>query len=130
MVTHVILTATEGSLKGQEFDFPEQMQVLIGRSRDCSLRLADDPTISRRHCLVSIDKHTAWVRDLESMNGTFVNRALVGHRPPDGEENLPLELRCLLHDGDELRIGGHAFRVGVMVADPTEDSRELSEACA
>jgi pSer/pThr/pTyr-binding forkhead associated (FHA) protein len=142
MATHLILTATEGPLKAQEFAFTGQVQVLIGRSSDCSLRLADDQTVSRRHCLVGINEQGAWVRDLESLNGTFVNDTLVGYRLRDGEEdNLPLRLLRLLHDGDELRVGTHTFRVGVMAADPVEDGskdemvpgqgdRELFEACA
>jgi pSer/pThr/pTyr-binding forkhead associated (FHA) protein len=142
MATHLILTATAGPLKGQELAFIGQGQVLIGRASDCSLRLADDPTVSRRHCLVGINQQGAWVWDLEGLNGTFVNGALVGHCRADGKEGaLALRLLRLLHDGDELRVGTHTFRVGMMVADPVEDGskdevvprqgdRELSEACA
>jgi pSer/pThr/pTyr-binding forkhead associated (FHA) protein len=120
MATQVILTGIEGPLEGQEFVFAGQDEVMIGRAAQCSLRL-DDPTISRRHCLLDIGGKWAWVRDLGSLNGTFVN----------GQDIRPL-LQLLntaepvvggfkrLCDGDELRLGDLAFRVAVAFPDEAE----------
>src|SRR5262245_26949725 len=116
MTTQFILTATEGAQKDHEFVFTEQAQVLIGRSPACSLRL-DDPTVSRRHCLVEIGEAAAWVWDLHSLNGTIVNGRALGAQVPTGARAARSQegLRRL-RDGDELRVGTHVFRVGVRTA--------------
>jgi len=100
MTTRVTLMATEGERKDQPLDFAGLAQVLIGRSRDCSLRLGD-PTVSRRHCLIEVGDEAAFVWDLRSLNGTIVNGHLLGGRGA----------QCRLHDGDELRLGDSTFRV-------------------
>ncbi|MGK3203190.1 protein kinase domain-containing protein [Amycolatopsis sp. MEPSY49] len=66
---------------------------MIGRAPECDFRIAADPKVSRRHCL--IDGVT--VHDLGSRNGTTVN----------GEVSSTAELR----DGDELLIGDTRVRV-------------------
>jgi ABC-type multidrug transport system ATPase subunit len=50
-------------------------QVLIGRSSECDV-VIDHPSVSRKHAMVfSLDKGSGriMVRDLNSMNGTFIN---------------------------------------------------------
>jgi hypothetical protein len=49
--------------------------VTIGRSRTCTVQL-DDPRVSGRHLLVLLLEGGVLVKDLGSMNGTFVD----GHR--------------------------------------------------
>ena len=105
MTTQVTLTATEGELKDHPLVFAGLSQVLIGRSRDCALRV-DDPTVSRRHCLIEVGDEAAFVWDLRSLNGTAVNGHLLR-----GSGGL-----CRLHDGDELRLGDSTFRVGLAPA--------------
>jgi pSer/pThr/pTyr-binding forkhead associated (FHA) protein len=123
MTTQVTLTATEGALKNQRFDFAGQAQVLIGRSPACSLRL-DDPTVSRRHCLVEVGDEAAWVWDLRSLNGTIVNGHALGAWPVSGKAGLSREALCRLHDGDELRVGDTTFRVGLKAAGPASAEPE------
>lgn len=60
---------------------------VIGRAPECDFRIAADPRVSRRHCV--IDGPT--VHDLGSRNGTIVNGKPCG--------------TAELHDGDELLIG-------------------------
>jgi len=118
MLTHVILTATDGELKSEVFVFGGDVQVVIGRSAGCSLRLLD-PTASRRHCLIDAGGEVVWVRDLGSLNGTYVNGQLVGRRPDGAKSRQPFRE---LHDGDELRVGNHVFRVTLaMTGDPEEE---------
>jgi eukaryotic-like serine/threonine-protein kinase len=119
MTTQVILTVTEGPLEGQEFTIAGQEEVVVGRSSLCSLRL-DDPAVSRRHCLLDVGGEWPWVKDLGSLNGTFVNDQDIGRHVLDAETGAgtPGGFKRL-HDGDELRLGVHAFRVGVVTADPS-----------
>jgi FHA domain-containing protein len=65
-------------------------RTLVGRSPDCDVFL-DDVTVSRRHAEVLHDAERFTIRDLGSLNGTFVNRRRV-----ESAE---------LHDDDEVQIG-------------------------
>jgi pSer/pThr/pTyr-binding forkhead associated (FHA) protein len=121
MTMQVILTCTEGDLRGQKFAFAGQEEVVIGRSALCSLRL-DDPSVSRRHCLLDVAGEWAWVRDLGSRNGTFVNGQDIGRHRWHAETDEPAVGGFKrLRDGDELRLGLHAFRVGVTTVNTSED---------
>jgi len=64
--------------------------VTIGRHPDSDIFL-DDITVSRRHAEVRREGSRYWVRDVGSLNGTYVNR----ERADDRE----------LTDGDELQVG-------------------------
>jgi pSer/pThr/pTyr-binding forkhead associated (FHA) protein len=68
-------------------------RVVIGRSRECDVRI-DDGNVSRRHAELSRDHDERWtVVDLGSTNGTEVNGRRVTRRTP-------------LADGDRISIGG------------------------
>jgi pSer/pThr/pTyr-binding forkhead associated (FHA) protein len=106
-----------------EYIFDEPCQQMIGRGTDCAIRV---PTtllsagVSRHHCLLEIDPPAVRVRDLGSLNGTFVNgeaiRRPINSAPEDrGASASPAhELR----GGDQLKIGGLVFQVGVL---PSEE---------
>jgi FHA domain-containing protein len=60
-------------------------RVVIGRSRDCDLRVAD-LNASRRHAELRSDDGEYWIVDLGSMNGTLVNgRRIERERLEDGD---------------------------------------------
>ena len=68
-------------------------RVVVGRSRECDVRV-DDGNVSRRHFELVQDGPTAWVvADLGSTNGTEVNGRRVSGRKR-------------LDDGDRITIGG------------------------
>ena len=46
--------------------------IVIGRGAECNLRLSA-PQVSRRHCFLRISDEGAFVSDLDSSNGTFLN---------------------------------------------------------
>jgi hypothetical protein len=61
-------------------------KVVIGRSRDCELRIAD-LNASRKHAEVRHEGGAYWVVDLGSMNGTLVNgRRIEKERLEDGDK--------------------------------------------
>jgi hypothetical protein len=68
-------------------------RVVVGRSRECDVRV-DDGNVSRRHFELVQESPTVWVvADLGSTNGTEINgRAISG--------------RARLDDGDRITIGG------------------------
>lgn len=70
--------------------------LLIGRDECCSLTLSDD-SVSRRHAVIEPVDETHVVRDLESLNGTFVN------------EKRVVECERLM-SGDRVRFGNQIFK--------------------
>jgi pSer/pThr/pTyr-binding forkhead associated (FHA) protein len=69
------------------------LAVTIGRRSDNDV-IVDDSSVSRRHTLIMQTAGTFVVRDLNSTNGTFVNRERLG----DGDHTLK--------SGDLVRVGG------------------------
>jgi pSer/pThr/pTyr-binding forkhead associated (FHA) protein len=58
----------------------------IGREPDSDLFL-DDVTVSRRHAVIERAQDGLYIVDLESLNGTYVNRRRIErHRLSDGDE--------------------------------------------
>jgi FHA domain len=70
----------------------------IGREQDCQLRI-ESGFVSRHHCLLRVDETGAYVRDLGSKNGTFINSSRVTTR------------ETVLRHGDLLTVGEVAFHV-------------------
>lgn len=69
------LTIVRGPSTGERFilDIPE---VTIGRDPNCEVFL-NDRTVSRRHAHLSIQGGRAVIEDLGSLNGTWVDGAIV-----------------------------------------------------
>ena len=69
--------------------------------------------MSRQHCLVELEKGGAWVQDLGSKNGTFINGEKIGQRQQQRQADATMvaPARQELNDGDELRICNNIFAV-------------------
>jgi hypothetical protein len=61
-----------GGRAGESFELAG-LRTLIGRSPDCHVFL-DDVTVSRKHAEIVRQESQYEIRDLGSLNGTFVNR--------------------------------------------------------
>lgn len=55
--------------------------LLIGRDEQSVNLATPDPSVSRRHCEVFLQQGSAFIRDLGSSNGTWINGAPVGQQP-------------------------------------------------
>ena len=89
----------------------------IGRSAENTFQL-HDATVSRRHAVISIDTAgKAWIMDLGSTNGTFV----------DGER-VPLQTPIRIKDGSRIQLGSSTL-LKYLKLDPCEEGfqRELYE---
>ncbi len=64
---------------------------IIGRERDCNLRLQSD-ALNRHHCAIRSDGFSVRIQDLGSETGTFINE-------------IPCERETELHHRDIVRIG-------------------------
>lgn len=139
MDSTITLIVTRGPLAGQKFTFAEATTCTIGRSRDCTIALPlelEHLDVSRHHCVLDLAPPHLRVRDLGSLNGTYVNGKKIGQRgmlpAPSSSDTLPYPA-VELSDGDEIRLGEHtAFRVCVFhprredsVRTPRRSSGEL-----
>lgn len=69
------LVATEGFDKGKVFPlFGEE--ITIGRNHSCDIFIGD-PKVSRQHAKIYIKEKDFFIQDLQSRNGTFVNKERV-----------------------------------------------------
>jgi len=87
------LLAVNGPLKESVFVLPVQ-EVTIGRDPGNQLCI-NDPSVSRRHCVLSRNDQGVSIRDLDSRNGTQVNGVSIKKQ--------------LLRHGDQLGIGDSVF---------------------
>ena len=119
MSAKVILTVTEGQLEGKQFSFDSRSTCIIGRHRDCNIRIPNDKdhaTISRYHCLLDINPPDIRVRDFGSLHGTYVNGKCIGKRDESQtpEEGAKLQLsEHDLKDGDLLQLSNTTFQVSI-----------------
>ena len=112
----VWLEAVGGPLQGRRFEFQAHDTFLFGRAPDCHAGLpVNDTTASRHHFLLEVNPPAARLRDLGSLNGTWVNGAKfggrdVGHAPGSAARGgIDVDLR----DGDHVRVGTTIFQVHI-----------------
>jgi hypothetical protein len=84
-----LVVRSGGGIAGQPFT-PGDGSTLIGRSPECDIFL-DDVTVSRRHAEIVREGDDFTIRDLGSLNGTYVNRRRIES--------------AVLEDDDEVQIG-------------------------
>ena len=112
------LVCISGMNKGDEFPLGEG-ETVIGRDRSCDIILFDKKC-SRRHCRVIKKGKYYSIEDLNSRNGTFVNRKRI---------SKPRSLR----EGDRIHIGSTTLTLSekplgdLVDQTATEVAAELSE---
>ncbi|MGD9092734.1 MAG: FHA domain-containing serine/threonine-protein kinase [Anaerolineales bacterium] len=113
------LRIIKGSQRGKQFNFDEHDTFLFGRMDDNHVCLSDDNLVSRHHFILEVNPPDARVRDLGSLNGTYVNKHKYGgrlrHETPE-EGALRKYPEVDLHDGDEIRVGETILRLTVDLA--------------
>jgi serine/threonine-protein kinase len=115
----ITLRVIKGPIEGQVFTFDEHDTFIFGRSPDCHARLPEqDDTASRHHFILEVNPPDACLRDLGSLNGTYVNKTKHGGRargetPEQAAQRKFPEVN--LRDGDEIRVGETVFSFHVEV---------------
>ena len=116
----VTLNVVAGPQTGRTFSFEQHDTFMIGRSEDSQFCLPHDRFFSRHHCIIEIAPPQAFLRDLGSTNGTFVNGLRVdtsylkhGDRIQGGETVLEVVVQA---DNYEVTAAG------IQVTDRTEPS--------
>lgn len=117
MPSSVTLTL-HGAPAAAEYVFGDRTTCLVGRARECGIRLArSQKDASRHHCMLDVNPPHVRVRDLDSRNGTYVN----GERIPSGPAGRDLA------DGDEITVGDTVLRVCVQAGEPATVSAEARD---
>jgi pSer/pThr/pTyr-binding forkhead associated (FHA) protein len=114
--SRIVLSVASGDIGENEFVFDSPSRCVIGRAIDCEIHIpgsTEHGFVSRHHCMLDIQPPLVRVRDLGSLNGTYINGRMIGHRNPgrvleDAFQITPLHK---LRDGDELRVGTTVFRI-------------------
>ncbi len=94
---------------GRHINVPLAVPVLIGRQDSARGFFPDldlnndggyDSGVSRRHARISVNGEAAYIEDLESANGTFIN-----------DQRVPPRKLYHLKASDELRLGSLILRI-------------------
>lgn len=118
MHSTITLTITTGPLSGRKYIFSDRTTCIIGRNEECNLSIPykSDPRISRYHCLLDINPPEIRIRDLGSLNGTYINGEKIGARKPNYDADKAFQLRFPeydLKDSDEIRIGDTVLEISI-----------------
>ena len=104
----VSLSVTRGPAKEKVFTFTDHDTFLFGRMEDCHACFPDDKLVSRHHFILEACPPKASLRDLGSLNGTYVNGKKWGGRksgesPEEGAKHqYPI---IELQNGDKITVG-------------------------
>lgn len=132
----VKLDVIGGPMQGKQFVFEEHDTFLFGRMSDCHACLPDDLSVSRHHFILEANPPDAQIRDLGSLNGTYVNGVKYGGRkkgetPEEGAKRQYPEVA--LKDGDQIKVGSTVLRVRLEIpavccecgGDIADEAREM-----
>lgn len=86
------LVITKGKHAGNIFPLAESGPVVIGRSKECKIRILD-LRISRRHCQIEARDNKFYIKDLGSTNKTIVNEKII-------EDEVNLKVGDIIEIGD------------------------------
>lgn len=93
-----LLVMIEGPHVAEEYVL-NPLPISIGRGAEATIRLVEDPSVSRKHAEVYLRDEELRIRDLHSTHGTQVNGFLV--------EDHALDV------GDQIRLGDSVFQVRI-----------------
>ncbi len=117
----VNLNVVAGPQTGRTFTFDQHDTFMIGRSENAQFCLPQDRFFSRHHCILEIAPPQAFIRDLGSTNGTFVNGMRVdtaylksGDRIQGGETILEVEVSTGLEEFDSTLKGSTSTNISLV----------------
>ncbi len=116
MSAKVHLQVTSGPQDGKVFSYTEHDTFIFGRMDDCHACIPNDTQVSRHHFILEANPPQACLRDLGSLNGTYVNGKkyggrLAGETPDEGAKRRYPEIE--LKPGDVIRVGKTSLEVTI-----------------
>jgi serine/threonine-protein kinase len=106
----VVLKIEAGPDQGKEFTYEEAASLMVGRRdpsghADIQINPAD-PYVSRHHCQFEIEPPEVMVRDINSANGTYLQRS--------GQTGWERITETQMDPGDKIKIGKTIFGLEVI----------------
>jgi pSer/pThr/pTyr-binding forkhead associated (FHA) protein len=125
-VVEAKLVVVSGETQARQYDL--QLPTVIGRSRTTDLRLGH-PLVSRQHCEIFESNGMLMVRDLGSLNGTFIGETRIAEgatpvKPGDLLSIGPVTFRAVYRAGSGAGQGGEWNAGGPTLDDPLVDPLE------
>lgn len=116
MSAKVQLQIKQGKDAGKVFAFTEHDTFVFGRMPDCHACMPDDDQVSRHHFILEANPPQGCLRDLGSLNGTWVNGKKFGAReksetPEQGAKRRYPEVA--LKHGDRIKVGRTELEVSI-----------------
>ena len=109
-----VLLIRSGRYKGKKLLLPNE-EVTIGRSKDCQIR-DDSDELAQKHCALKPTPEGLRVRDLDTEQGTFVNRKRIDEP-------------VIMRPGDLLRVGSLLYQLaGHDMPDDKDDATATASA--
>lgn len=107
------LSVIDGPIEGQEFILDEHDIFTFGRSENNRCYLEGDNYISRYHFLIEANPPECNIKDLGSLNGTYINDEKIGgRRKGESQEEAAKHNREVpLNDGDIIEVGHTTIEV-------------------
>jgi hypothetical protein len=117
MSSKVQLQIKQGKDAGKIFPFTEHDTFVFGRMSDCHACIPDDSQVSRHHFILEANPPQACLRDLGSLNGTWVNGKKFGSRekgetPEQGAKRRRYPA-VTLKNGDRIKVGRTELEVSI-----------------
>ena len=112
LLHQVTLEIVTGERKGHAIALAAS-RLIVGRETDCGLRL-QDTLCSRHHAVFLCDAFAMRVRDLGSLNGTYVN-------------GVRIRSEVMLKAGDAVRVGGTTLMVRIRPVAPVPKEETAME---
>ena len=130
MQSTITLTITTGKLSGKQYIFDSRTSCLIGRNDDCYLSIPNefDKRVSRYHCLLDINPPEIRIRDLGSLNGTYINNTKIGGRQShqNAEEAAKLNFpEYDLQDSDHITLGDTVLKIAIEIKKPVNQPPDI-----
>lgn len=116
MSAKIHIKISQGKDAGKVFSFTEHDTFVFGRMDDCHAFIPDDNQVSRHHFLLEVNPPQACLRDLGSLNGTYVNGKQFGARekgetPEQGAKRRYPEVT--LKHGDRIKVGRTELEISI-----------------
>ncbi len=116
MSAKIQIKISQGKDAGKIFAFTEHDTCVFGRMADCHACIPDDTEVSRHHFILEVNPPQACLRDLGSLNGTWINGTKCGGRksgetPEEGAKRKYPE--AAVKHGDRIKVGRTELEVSI-----------------
>jgi len=110
----IVIKIITGPLSGKEMIFDRYETIMLGRLPECHISISDDQSISRYHFMLEINPPLAKLKDLGSLNGTWVNGIQLGgrHKSENSSQHINKK-EVALNDGDKIEVGNTIIEVRI-----------------